>query len=254
MVDGQLGKARYPGNDHIYDLPMHGFARDSKFEVVKSSDFSISMLLRSNEETLKVYPYKFAFLVTYALIGSEQSELAVEFRTINLDDRELPYYAGHHFYFAVPHTERANWEVDIPALKWGRQDAQGDVSEKERKDSPVRLDDKDLIDNFHLELQSTKLLLTNNAAKHSIVFNLESPTPWYEVTTWALSDTNDHFCVEPWLGLPNALHHGKGLRSLAPNTEEVATCSIRLEKTEAGSGNGGLAEFNAHGSSIRSYL
>jgi len=254
MVDGQVGKARYPGNSQIYDLPMHGFARDSAFQVVKTTDFSISMLLRSSEETKKVYPFDFAFLVTYALIGPSKSELAVELRTMNLGDKELPNYPGHHFYFAIAHTDRENWEVDIPCRKRGRQDANGNVLEKEATKGPIRLDDRELIDIFHIGPLSNYISLNNIHTKRSIAFNLESPTPWYNVTTWALSDTHDHFCVEPWLGLPNALHHGHGLRMLAPAAEEVATCSIRVQDVDHPL-ESGLGAFNSSAStSIRSFL
>eukprot|EP00301_Raphidiophrys_heterophryoidea_P018478 c3468_g1_i1.p1 GENE.c3468_g1_i1~~c3468_g1_i1.p1 ORF type:complete len:318 (+),score=53.51 c3468_g1_i1:30-983(+) len=243
-IDGQVGKARYPGDDQIYDLPMHGFARDSKFEVAKTTDTSISLLLSSNEETRKVYPFEFNFVVTYALIGTHLDELAVEFRTTNIGNKQLPNYPGHHFYFAISHTERANWQLDIPCLNWGRQNPDGSVFEKPRKEGPIPLSDNDLIDNFHLGLQSSLIFLNNTATGRSIEINLESPTPWFNVTTWALSDTHDHYCVEPWLGLPNAVSHGKGLRMLAVGAEEVATCSIRV-KDPGNATKSALAEFNS---------
>ncbi len=39
----------------------------------------------------------------------------------------LPFlsFSGHHFYFAVKHDERANWEMNIPCDHWGSQDADG---------------------------------------------------------------------------------------------------------------------------------
>ncbi|KAI3598567.1 Galactose mutarotase [Cupriavidus necator H850] len=32
------------------------------------------------------------------------------------------------------------------------------------------------------------------------------------MTTWSESATSDFYCVEPWVGLPDAIHHGQGLR------------------------------------------
>jgi aldose 1-epimerase len=37
--------------------------------------------------------------------------------------------------------------------------------------------------------------------------------------------------VEPWLGLPDAIHHGTGLRMLAAGKEETASCEITVAKT-----------------------
>ena len=50
--------------------------------------------------------------------------------------------------------------------------------------------------------------------------------PWYAVTTWTEADTSDFYCIEPWIGLPDAIHNGHGLRWLAPGKTEAA--SLRL--------------------------
>ncbi|HEV3105187.1 MAG TPA: aldose epimerase, partial [Trinickia sp.] len=50
--------------------------------------------------------------------------------------------------------------------------------------------------------------------------------PWYAVTTWTEADVSDFYCVEPWLGLPDAIHNGFGLRWLAPGQSETAALRI----------------------------
>jgi galactose mutarotase-like enzyme len=45
------------------------------------------------------------------------------------------------------------------------------------------------------------------------------------VTTWTQSGDSDFYCVEPWLGLPNAIHNNLGLRRLEPGQTETATCA-----------------------------
>ena len=53
-----------------YKLPKHGFLRDSEMEVVHQSENSISFLLKENEKTLSVYPFKFEVLIKYVLINN----------------------------------------------------------------------------------------------------------------------------------------------------------------------------------------
>lgn len=52
--------------------------------------------------------------------------------------------------------------------------------------------------------------------------------PWYAVTTWTEAADSDFFCIEPWLGLPDAIHNGLGLRWLAPGASETAALRIRV--------------------------
>ncbi len=48
------------------------------------------------------------------------------------------------------------------------------------------------------------------------------------MTTWTEAPESDFYCVEPWLGLPDAIHNGLGLRQLAPGTTETASLRIAV--------------------------
>jgi galactose mutarotase-like enzyme len=52
--------------------------------------------------------------------------------------------------------------------------------------------------------------------------------PWYAVTSWTEKPESDFYCLEPWLGLPNAIHHGQGLRRIPPGETEKGVCRIEL--------------------------
>ncbi|HEY4804128.1 MAG TPA: aldose epimerase, partial [Paraburkholderia sp.] len=47
-------------------------------------------------------------------------------------------------------------------------------------------------------------------------------------TTWTLAPDSDFYCVEPWLGLPDAIHTGLGLRWLEPGETQRAELRIRV--------------------------
>ena len=69
-----------------------------------------------------------------------------------------------------------------------------------------------------------------------ITIDLQRPDslPWYAVTTWTEAADSDFFCVEPWLGLPDAIHNGMGLRWLEAGETETATLRITVSENVAG--------------------
>ena len=76
-IVGKVWNGQYRVGDKIYNLPQHGFARDLNFTALCQDTDSVVLALESNEDTLKVYPYKFRIEATYKL---EDSTLVVEWR------------------------------------------------------------------------------------------------------------------------------------------------------------------------------
>lgn len=227
FVDGEVGKWR-DADGTVHSLPQHGFARDLPFSVTAHSDSSISLTLTSSDATRAGYPYDFAFTVTYRLTTNG---LEVTLTTRNLGSHPLPYYAGHHFYFALPHEQRAQSRLSMPPSARVRQKDDGNLTATEAGDSTYSIADPRLQDTFHL-LQaagSVCLAMPSLTIDIELVTERESDTRWYAVTTWTEHNASDFYCVEPWLGLPNAIAHGQGLRWLDANTEAHATCRLDVK-------------------------
>lgn len=51
-----------------YPTTQHGFARDTQFKCVETSENTVSFLMHSTEETKEVYPYDFELYVHLSLI------------------------------------------------------------------------------------------------------------------------------------------------------------------------------------------
>jgi len=222
FVDGEKEIWRDAGGT-VRPMPQHGFARDAQFSVVEGGpENSLRMRLVDSDETRAFYPFAFQFDVVVSLLPA--ARLEVRFETSNTGGDPLPYYAGHHFYFALPHQERADWTLHLPCAAWGRQSAIGSIVREEAKQSELWLDDAASIDRFQIGPKGNASL-HNLRTGQRLVFELEHPgfVPWYAVTTWTEAADSDFYCIEPWLGLPNAIHHGEGLRWLAPDAKEIAT-------------------------------
>ena len=225
-VDGVLGRWKDEAGI-VRDLPMHGFAREMAYAVVETGDpFELRMRITETEKTLAFYPFPFRFELAYRL-GEETLE--AEFLTTNTGTTPLPYYAGHHFYFNVPHTDRGQWELELPFAKAGRRDEAGNPDLNTVPETTT-LADPELVDRFQVGPLRTTFATTNRTTGERITFDLNPPAnaiPWYAVTTWSETPESDFFCIEPWLGLPNAIHNGQGLRHVAPGASEKAVCLLR---------------------------
>ncbi len=223
MVDGKIGFWK-DEKGIVRALPMHGFAREMPFEIVSQTDNELRMRLESNDATRAMYPFDWRFEVVYSLRGST---LETRLETTNTGSATMPYYNGHHYYFALPHDERAQWSLTLPCERWASQDFEsGDILFRPATSDETSLDDPELVDRMHVA-PGDEITLRNDSKNRRLVIRLRGSTPdWFAVTTWTASDDADFYCIEPWLGLPNAIHHGHGLRHLVPGQSESAVCWI----------------------------
>jgi galactose mutarotase-like enzyme len=207
----------------VRTMPQHGFAKGAKFAVIEGeAENALRMRLGDTEETRAFYPFRFQFDVVIRLLASSRLEICLE--TTNTGDRPLPYYTGHHFYLAIPHTERGDWTLQIPCAAWGRQSPDGAIIRESVREDTLHLDDPTIIDRFQIGPKNPSVILQNSRTQARLIFELDHPesVPWYAVTTWTQFADSNFYCVEPWTGLPNAIHHGEGLRWLAPGAKEAA--------------------------------
>lgn len=222
FVNGKPGRWR-DKDGTIREMPMHGFARGSAFTVETEGDV-VWMVLNDSEATHRMYPWAFRFRVGYLLVDDG---LEARLETTNLGDRPMPYCAGHHFYFPVPHASRGSWTLTLKSGRWARQRPDGSIRTEPSLGERFRLSDYELVDRFHLELKDRPVILAEEGTGRGVRFDLGgSQVPWYAVTTWTQQAGSDFYCVEPWTGLPNAIHHGMGLRWLAPGQTETARCRL----------------------------
>ncbi len=229
-VEGRIGFWR-DGEGAVRELPMHGFARDLPFRAQTDADGrGVTLTLDSSDRTRAGYPFEFRFAARYRLVDGHT--LDVTLSTTNLGDTPLPHYAGHHFYFALPHVERASAVLERPPTQRRRQREDGSSSAPEPGAPRYTLDDPAIVDRFHcldgIPAEPVRVLMPGR--RHAIEIDLNRPgsAPWYAVTTWTEAPGSDFYCVEPWLGLPDAIHNGLGLQHVAPGATQTAALRIRV--------------------------
>jgi len=106
-VVGRLKDKKIIINGGEYTMDAHGFARSSEFEVAEQSESKVVLSLKSSEDTKKMYPFDFEFLVTFEIVDKT---LENRFEVINLTDGQMVYGVGGHPGFNVPLFDNERFE------------------------------------------------------------------------------------------------------------------------------------------------
>ncbi len=97
-IVGGLKESLYFINDKQYSMSRHGFARDYNFEIIEKSESHVRFSLKSNDETLKQYPFEFDLQILYTL---EENKLIISYFVQNKSELEMPFNIGAHPAFTI---------------------------------------------------------------------------------------------------------------------------------------------------------
>ena len=107
-ICGRLKDNYYTHEGVRYDMKIHGFAWKSEFELISHEKTSATFLLKSNEETKKLYPFDFVFKVMYKLNkDSMQTYYIVE----NSGDKTMYYNVGGHEAYKIEGKDLENHSI-----------------------------------------------------------------------------------------------------------------------------------------------
>ena len=237
---GRLTGGKYRLDGNWYELGCHGFAWLSNFEIVKHDPTYLEMRLTDSEETLKLYPRKFAFTVAYTLEGNK---LDVLFKVENRDDKELPFGIGGHPGFNVPLAAGKQFEDYQLRFSEKCQPEKYLVTPQylfSGETAPFSLKDDTLIPLEHSLFDEDAIVLRSAARE----VTLEAPGDSHSVTVtypdmryigfWHAPHTDaPYVCIEPWCSLasfqdvPAIFEERPDLLRIAPGATYENRWSIR---------------------------
>ena len=108
-IVGKIKDNKTQINGKIYEMTQHGFARDMEFELLEKRDNYHKYLLKSNEETLKKFPFEFELYIEYII---ENNELTTKYTVINKDEKEMYFCLGGHPAFVCDY-KTGNYELEF---------------------------------------------------------------------------------------------------------------------------------------------
>lgn len=210
-------------------MPRHGFARDGRFEVVKATEQAVRCRLCPTEEAKDAYPFDYAFFVEYRF---NDLSLQVAMELHNEGEVPVPWSAGHHFYFTLPWNvgaTRNDYRLLMDARKSGFPDSVGKLALAQPEGNCHSLGDSGLIERVHWELRHSRISWGPRSGEedvHLIVGKEDRPPKNAAIVTWTESGDSPFYCIEPWMGPPNAAEHGKGLHWVHPG--ETGTFEVEV--------------------------
>jgi galactose mutarotase-like enzyme len=228
---GEIGHWRDPAGLRRV-MPMHGFARDGVFKVTRLDARGFTAVLVPDAQAKQAYPFNYEFSVAYRF---SELGLACELTLRNLDTQPIPWSAGHHFYFTVPWTEglsRRDYVIRIPATRCHRQDPTGKLVPGPILKPEERLDNPALVDAFHLGLKSNAVTFGSPSGPGQVtVRHGTAAVPPAEATfvTWTMAPDSPFYCVEPWMGPPNAPETKIGLHWVQPGQAQSFVIEIGVK-------------------------
>ncbi|MEW8955352.1 aldose 1-epimerase family protein [Clostridium sp.] len=187
-------------------MPQHGFGRRSEFSIVEERNDFLSFKLNYNEDTLKVYPYKFSLVISYELIDNS---IKVTYNVENLDNKTIYFSIGAHPAFNVPLLPNEKMEDYYIKLE-KKENADLYPITKDGficKDTTEFLKDSDIIplssDLFINDalifnnLESKTISILNNKNSKKVTMDFEG-FPWFGI--WSKNNSAPFVCLEPWFG------------------------------------------------------
>ena len=219
---GKVAGGRYSYRGQEYKMTSHGFARDREFELVDADESSVTHVLRGNEESLKIYPFKFALYVKHSFDEKNPCRIKIEWKVVNEESienngRTMLYGIGGHPAFTYPKGVSAtDCSLKIEGSSLGKSleyhllDGDGciDMNKKyefELEDGRTAITehmfDKDAL--IVLGKQIEKIELCDNEGRAYVCMSCEG-FPYFGI--WS-KKVDEFICLEPWYGIADTAGH-----------------------------------------------
>ena len=239
-IIGLLKEGHYFFEGQKYKLPKHGFVRHNPdIQLEKKTQDTLIFCLKYSEETLKQYPFKFEFRITYKL---REEKLEVNHEVLNLDKKSMFFSLGGHPAFNVPLYEAEKYEDYV--LEFDQDQnlkthliskkglVTGETEQVLQNEREIQLH-KNLFDRDALvfkNIPSKKVTLKSK--NHGKILSV-SYEDFENLGIWA-KPAAPFVCIEPWLGIADSedshqnLKTKEGIIELMPSDKYHARYTIKI--------------------------
>ncbi|WP_138419921.1 aldose epimerase [Aquibacillus sediminis] len=204
-ISGQLKHGQYEWEGKTYEMPNHGLARITPWEVVESTcdeeQASITIRFASSIGTKSVFPFDFEVLFTYTVKGNR---LLIDQSYYNASEKAMPIYPGFHPYF---YTESKKVTLQTDATKYI------DYNDGEVRDFTGEIDMENMIEAVALLDAEDKQLTAQMDPSKEIKIKTEQE---FNYTVLWTEQGKDFVCIEPWTALTGELNRKQELLMIEP--------------------------------------
>lgn len=247
-IVGVLKDGKAESAEGTISLARHGLARLNQFEVVEKSDSSVTLQLKSTEETRKSYPYDFELKLIFSVAGDT---LTQTYEVTNPANIVLPFALGAHpaFNIPIPGVEAASldqyyllftrsWTSYGPSIT---DEGLCDYTTPQRLivDSDMLPLSWDLIDREKTitleDVPDRRITLAANAEASSETHGIQIDFEGFDyLGIWSAAPGCPFVALEPWCSIADTVdcdgifEHKPGIISLEPGQSIAKTLNIRV--------------------------
>lgn len=208
---GRLTDDKYLLEGKEYPMTRHGFCIGTEFAVTEQTGSSVRFTLEDNETTCEMYPFRFAFHVTYRLEGNTIVKTCL---VENRNDRMMYFGLGGHPGFLVPLDgagDFTDWKlvfdkpctptrIDFDPSNYRLAGTTSDFPLENGTTLPLK---HDLFDLDAVVLRDTSRTVTICSEKSHRSVTVSYPDHPF-VGLWHAPKTDaPYVCIEPWVSLPS---------------------------------------------------
>lgn len=242
-IIGMLKNNTFIYEDKTYNMPKHGFVRQSNQLVLDFQDTTtLTFKMVSNHELFKMYPFYFEYFINYQLI---ENKIQITYTIKNIDAKTLYFSVGAHPAFKCPVYQ--NEAYDNYSIVFEKPEtAQTYLLNLETglvtsKTKPVIKNGNEIQLHHNLfnedalvfkDLKSRKATLKSKTYG-DILSVYYDDFPYLGI--WAKPNAN-YVCIEPWQGIADSesatqiLKEKEGIIALDANKTHKAVYTIEIDK------------------------
>lgn len=247
-IVGVLKDSKAESAEGTISLARHGLARLNQFEVVEQSPSSVTLQLKSTEETRTSYPYDFELRLIFSV---DDDTLTQMYKVTNPANVVLPFTLGAHpaFNIPIPSVEAASldqyhllftrsWTSYGPSIT---DEGLCDYTTPQRLvvDSDTLPLSWELIDcekTITLEdVPDRRITLVANAEASSETHGIQMDFEGFNyLGIWSAAPGCPFVALEPWCGIADTVdcdgifEHKPGIISLEPGQSIAKTLNIKV--------------------------
>ena len=247
-IVGVLKDSKAESAEGTISLARHGLARLNQFEVVEQSASSVTLQLKSTEETRKSYPYDFELKLIFSVAGDT---LTQTYEVTNPANVVLPFTLGAHpaFNIPIPGVEAASldqyyllfthsWTSYGPSIT---DDGLCDYTTPQKLivDSDTLPLSWELIDREKTitleDVPDRRITLVANAEASSEAHGIQIDFEGFDyLGIWSAAPGCPFVALEPWCGIADTVdcdgvfEHKPGIMCLEPEQSITKTLSVKV--------------------------
>ena len=239
---GRFTEGKYTLNGKTFEMDIHGFAKQSDFQLVEQKQDKLILELRDSKKTIACYPFCFKFNVEYHL---KENVIDIRFVVENCSEETMYFGIGGHPGFRVPLEKELSFSDYM--LEFGGESRPERVGHTDQcflsgKDEEFVLEDGKILrlehslfdeDAIVLRNMSDEVTLRSNKGKRKVT--VKYPDCRYLGIWHAPKTKAGYVCIEPWTSIPSRqdiieeFRYKSDLIRLNPDETYVNQWSISIE-------------------------